>query len=94
MIEKELNIYGDNIAECFKFIKDLKTSFLFNKVSLDKVSKFIVPRIILENNKYKFILNIYADYSKWKVNPIDFITHSLNAKLREYPDVIIFEKKN
>ncbi|MDC2998355.1 hypothetical protein OAY90_01770 [Candidatus Pelagibacter sp.] len=93
MIKKELNIYGDNIVECFKFVENIQQTFEIQNSIFSEKSNFLIPQIIIENDKYKFILNLFPNYDKWKKNPIDYIRENFNAKLNEYPDVIVFEKK-
>ena len=93
MIKKELNIYGDNIVECFKFVENIQQTFEIQNSIFSEKSNFLIPQIIIENDKYKFILNLFSNYDKWKKNPIDYIRENFNAKLNEYPDVIVFEKK-
>ncbi len=94
LIKKELNVYGDNIVECFKFIKNIQQTFKINEIKFSQEAKFLVPKIILKNSKFEFNINLFANYDKWKNNPIDHISKKFGAKLKEYPDVIVFEKKN
>ena len=94
MIKKELNIYGDNIVECFKFIKNIQQTFSINKIVFSEKCNFLVPQVLIKNNEYEFIINLFANYDKWENNPIQFISKKFGAKLQEYPDVIVFEKKN
>ena len=93
LIKKELNVYGDNIVECFKFIKNIQQTFKINEIKFSQEAKFLVPKIILKNSKFEFNINLFANYDKWKNNPIDHISKKFGAKLKEYPDVIVFEKK-
>ena len=93
LITKELNIYGDNIVECFKIITRIRKVFKLDELSLDVSTKFLTPKVTGKSANYRFIFNIYANFDKWENNPITFISKKYQSKLQEYPDVIVFEKK-